>query len=90
MVIWKKQSTEHPPRKCFRCGYVDNLIAKCLKPPKDNKKRWKKVRFNEKGNRESQKESENRDNDNGQKIYASMSCMSDNDEIPSRYFCDSS
>ena len=28
-----KQQTERTPHKCFRCGYVHNLIAKCPKPP---------------------------------------------------------
>ena len=37
----------------------------------------------------SQKESENGDNYNDQKIYASMAQMSGNEEISSRYFCDS-
>ena len=31
-----RQQTERAPCKCFRCGYVDNLIAKSPKPPKDN------------------------------------------------------
>ena len=35
-------------RKCFRCGSEDHMIAKCPKPPKDNEKRQKQVRFNEK------------------------------------------
>ena len=42
------------------------------------------------GNCASQKECENGDNDNDQKIYASMAWMSDNDEITSRDFGDSS
>ena len=33
-----RQKTEFTPRKYFKCGYVDNLIAKCLKPPKNNEK----------------------------------------------------
>ena len=33
-----QQRTERTPHKIFRCGYVDNLISKCPKPPKDNKK----------------------------------------------------
>ena len=41
--------------KCFRCGYVNNLVAKCKKPPKDNKKGQNTVRFNERGNHTSQK-----------------------------------
>ena len=81
--------TERTSRKCFRCRSEDNLISKFLKPPKDNKKRRKKVRFNERGNHASQKESENRENKNKQKIYAYMARMSDNDECPSRNFGDS-
>ena len=37
-----------PPRKCFRCGSEDHMIAKCPKPPKDNEKQRKQVRFIEK------------------------------------------
>ena len=44
------RQTERTPRKCFKCGYGDPLIAKHPKPPKDNEKRQKKVLFNEKGN----------------------------------------
>ena len=38
----EKQGTERTPCKCFRCGSVDNIIAKCPKTPKDNKKRKNK------------------------------------------------
>ena len=48
--ISNNRHTERPPRKCFRCGSEDHLIAKFPKPPKDNEKRQKKVIFNEKGN----------------------------------------
>ena len=34
--------------ECFRCGSEDHMIAKYPKPPKDNEKRRKQVRFNEK------------------------------------------
>ena len=34
-----KQRTERTPHKCFICGSEDHLIAKCPKPPKDNKKK---------------------------------------------------
>ena len=64
------------PRKCFRCGYEYHMIAKCPKPPKDNEKRRKQVRFNEKGNRLCN----NRENNSDQKIYANMTRMSNNDE----------
>ena len=36
------------------------------------------------------KKNENGDNDNNQKIYAYLACILDNDEIPSRYFDNSS
>ena len=62
----------------FRRGSMDDLISKFPKPPKYEKKRLKTVRFNEKGNCAPQKESENGDNDNEQKIYASMALMSGN------------
>ena len=58
-----RQQTERKPKKCFRCGSVDHLIAKCLKPPKDNKKQRKQVRLNERGNCTLQKEFDNCDDD---------------------------
>ena len=33
-----RQQTKRTPRKCFRCEYIDHLIAKCTKPRKDNEK----------------------------------------------------
>ena len=42
------------------------------------------------GNCAPQKESDKRDNDNNQNMYASMACISGNDKISSRYFGDSS
>ena len=62
------------------------MIAKCPKPPKDNEKRQKQVRFNERGNRAC----DNGRNNSNQKIYASMARMSGNDECPSEKFGDSS
>ena len=61
------------------------MIAKCPKPPKDNEKRRKQVRFNEKGYRSC---------DNGKeydehKIYTSMSRMSSDDERKSVKYGDS-
>ena len=50
-----RQQTEHTSRKCFRFGSIYNLIAKCPKPPKDNKKRRNQVRFRERGNYAFQK-----------------------------------
>ena len=41
-----KQRTEHTAHNLCRCRYVDHLIAKCLKPPKDNDKQQNQVRFN--------------------------------------------
>ena len=73
------------PRKCFRCRSQDHLIAKCPKPPKDNEKRKKKVRFNEKGNRAC----DNGKNNDDQKIYAYMSRMSSNDKLSSENYGDS-
>ena len=75
------RGTERTPRKCFRCGSEYHLIAKCPKPPKDKKKRWKQVSFNEKGNHAC---------GNDKNIYASMARMSGNDECSSELFCDSS
>ena len=62
------------------------MIAKCPKPPKDNEKRLKQVRFNEKGNRACN----NGENDDDHKIYASMKRMSSNDERKSVKYGDSS
>ena len=42
--------TERTPRRCFRCGSEDHLIAKCPNPPKDNEKRRRQVFLNKKGN----------------------------------------
>ena len=81
---------KHTPCKCFICVYVDHLISKCPKPPKDNYKRQNTVRFNERCNHTSQKECENGDNDNVLKICASMAQISVNENISSRNFGDSS
>ena len=70
----------------FRCGSKDHLIAKCLKPPKDNEKRQKQVHFNEKGNCACDNSKTKID----QKIDASMDHMSKNDEFTSINFDDSS
>ena len=77
---------ERPPRKCFRCGSEDHMITKCPKPPRDNEKRRKQVRFNEKVNRAR----DNGKNNNDHKIYASMARMSSNDERSSEKYGDSS
>ena len=60
--------TERTSRKRFRCGSEDHLIAKCPKPPKDNEKWQKQVRYNEKGNLEC----DNGENNSDQKIYTSF------------------
>ena len=73
---------EHTPQKCFRCESEDHIIAKCPKPPKDNKKRRRKVRLNEKGNRECDNDKNNDDH----KIYASMARMSSNDKRKSEKY----
>ena len=52
------------------------MIAKYPKPPKDNKKRRKQVRFNEKGYRAC----DNSKHTNDHNIYTSMAQMSTNDE----------
>ena len=78
------------PHKCFRCGSEDCLIAKSLKPPTYNQKQNKQLFFSERGNRASQKEYDNGDNNNDQNIYASMACMSDNEKCSSKNFGDSS
>ena len=78
--------TERTPRKVFGCGPEDHLIAKCPKPPKENKKQRKQVHLNEKGNSACDNDKNNSD----QNIYASMARMSDNDEYPSENFGDSS
>ena len=62
------------------------MIAKFPKPPKDNEKRRKQVRFNEKGNRACN----NGKNNDNHKIYASMARMSSNDERLSKNYGDSS
>ena len=81
-----QRRTERTPRKCFRCGSEDHLIAKFPKPPKDNDKWRKQVRFNEKDNHAR----DNSQNNSDQNIYASMACMSNNDECPNGNFGDSS
>ena len=74
------------PRKCFRCGSEDHMIAKCPKPPKDNEKQRKQVHFNEKGNCACN----NSKNNNNHNIYAYMAQMSSNDERKSVKYGDSS
>ena len=80
------RNSERLPRKCFRCGYEDHMIAKCPKPPKYNEKRRKQVRFNEKGNHACDNGEDNDDH----KIYPSMEHMSSDDERKSVKYGDSS
>ena len=61
------------------------MITKCPNPPKYNEKRRKQVRFNEKGNCAC----DNGENNDEQKIYASMAQMSSNDERSSEKYGDS-
>ena len=60
------------------------------KPPKNTQKQLKQASFNKRGNCILQKECDNSNDDNTQKVYESMAKMSGNDEIPSRNFGDSS
>ena len=76
---------ECTPRKCFRCGSEDHIIAKCPKPPKENEKTAKASTFNEKVNRAC----DNGENNDDHKIYASMARMSGNDERKSEKYGDS-
>ena len=61
------------------------MIAKRPKPPKDNEKQRRQVRFNEKGNRACNNGKSNDDH----KIYASMARMSSNYERSSENYGDS-
>ena len=60
--------TERTTRKYFRCEYEDHLISKFPKPPTDNEKRQKQVRFSERDNCLLHKECNNGENNND-KIY---------------------
>ena len=84
--VTSNRHMERPPRKCFICGSEDHTIAKCPKLPKDNKKRRKQVGFNKKGNRAC----DNGENNDDQKIYASMARMSRNEKRSSDNYGDSS
>ena len=71
VYVTSNRQKECTPRKCFRFGSEDHIIAKCPNPKNNNEKRQKKVRFNEKANRACN----NRKNYDDQKIYASMARM---------------
>ena len=77
---------ERTPRKIFRCGSKDQLIAKFPKPPKENDKWRKQVRFIENFNRAC----DNSGGGNEQNIYAFMALMSGKGECPIGNFGDSS
>ena len=62
------------------------MIAKCPNPKKNNEKRRKQVRFNENFNRACENGKDNDDH----KIYASMECMSSDDEHKSVKYGDGS
>ena len=61
------------------------MITKCPKPPKNNEKRQRQVRFNEKVNRAC----DNSENNDDHKIYVSMARMSGNDKHKSAKYGDS-
>ena len=66
VVVSSYRHTERPPRKCFRCGSEDHMIAKFPK----------QVCFNGKGNYACN----NSKNDSDCEIYAYMAQMSSKDE----------
>ena len=83
------KNSDRPPQKCFRCGSVEHLIAKCPKPPKDGeKKNGKKVSFQDKEKGNSAKD--NSDDEDEHKVYASMARMSNDDVSKSKDYGDSS
>ena len=82
--VSSKRNSERPPQKFFRCRSEYHIIAKCPKPPKDNEKRRKQVRFNEKGNHACN----DSENNNDHKIYVYMARMSSNDERKSETYGD--
>ena len=61
------------------------MITKCPKPPKDNEKWRRQVRFNEKGNLAC----DNGKNNDDHKIYASMARMSSDKKRKSEKYGDS-
>ena len=83
--VSSNRNLERPPRKCFRCGSEDHMIAKCPKPPKYNEKRRNQVRFNKKGNPAC----DNGEDNNDHKIYASRARMSSDDKRKSVKYGDS-
>ena len=87
-MLHRRKNSDRPPRKCFRCGSVDHLIAKCPKPPKDReKKNGKKVSFKYKDEGNSAKG--NSEDDDDLKVYASMARMSNDDVSENKDYGDS-
>ena len=84
--VSSNRQMERTPRKCFRCGSEDHMIAKCPNPPIDNEKRRNQVRFNEKAERACNNGKNNYDHE----IYASIARMYSNDERSSENYGDSS
>ena len=82
----ENRRTTHTPWKCSICGSENHLVEKNSRQPKDNDKRRKQVRLNEKCNHAC----DNVENNSDQKIYASMTRMSGNDECSSGNFGKSS
>ena len=74
------KNSDRPPRKSFRCGSVEHLIAKCPKPPKDGEKKNGK-KDKEKGNSAK----DNSDDEDKHKVYASMARISNDDVSKSKY-----
>ena len=84
--VTSNRQMERTPQKFFKCRSKDHIIAKFPKPPKDNEKRRKQVRFNKKGNCACNNDKNNDDH----QIYASRARMSSNDERSSENYGDSS
>ena len=84
--VSSNRNSERLPRKCFKCGSEDHMVTKCPKPPKDNEKWQRKLRFNE----TSSCACDNCKNNSDQKIYASMARMSSDDECSSEHYGESS
>ena len=78
--ISSNRNSDRPPRKCYRCGSEDHMIAKFPKSLKYSDKRRKSVRFNEKSNRAC----DNSKDENDHKIYVSMAQMSSDNKRESK------
>ena len=78
------RNSDCPPRKWFRRGSEDHLIAKYPKPPKDSEKRRKSDKSKEKGIRACV----TNDDDNDLKVYAYMARMSNDDKRENKDYGD--